>query len=745
MRWLSLLVVVAGVAFAWPAAAQREFIEDVDVNAPRAGIGDVDLDAPDVDTDVARPPPKLDAKDGRPAKDPKIDPKAKPKDAKASDTSDDAKAKDPKEAKDPKAATVETVVDGGGGFEVRATSRAALLEKLAPRVQAVRKGEFARARKLLGDIETGALDYGIAGIVDGFGFRALGIALARESAVAAEDGRLDDRSDLSEAARRVAPDDAAVLLELAHAQWRAGAAANALPLLGEAAAASLGDPTFVGAFVARGAAAAFFLICALLVVLVVVVAVPVLRLLAFDIWVFLPRGSHVVQGAALVLLAAAVPIVAGAGWVFAVLWILTLAVPYLSARARGVVVVAGVCAALLPTLAVYIGRGVAAPTSRAAVAWHALYDVDGDAARAALRAAEAKAPGGLTVEEKFALAVAARREGRIDEAQARFAALKERHSDVSYVHGGHGVLLATLGQDDAALTAFGLAVTRADPSAPFVPVVASFNASLLHHKAGHLDKAQAAIAPVTQHAALLAELRRATFRAPEEVVSHNRAFVDVMPPRRAVAALVLDAANEDGGDAADAAAVQAAIAQPLWHGLDRTSATALLLAFVVVWLLIAGLAPRLRLARACARCGAAASRRVDGKDVPVDICAGCFHVFVNTKSRVDAAVKLKKERSILFRARRRARTINLLSVVPGVGHLFAGAAVSGALLLTSALALGSVALVLVDAVVPAARVASPWSDAWVLVPLGVALVVLLLASVRTAADLADDERAGGRL
>src|SRR5204863_324941 len=73
----------------------------------------------------------------------------------------------------------------------------------------------------------------------------------------------------------------------------------------------------------------------------------------------------------------------------------------------------------------------------------------------------------------------------------------------------------------------------------------------------------------------------------------------------------------------------------------------------------------------CVRCGDPASRRVDGKDVPEDTCSQCFHAFVSTRSRIDAGVKLRKEREII-RRRTRAGRVNLgLGVVfPGAGHVY---------------------------------------------------------------------------
>ena len=727
MRAFAVLLVVCGAAAT--AGAQREFIEEVDdgPNKAEQRNDDVDLDAPDVPVAAVKPPIDPTRPDRPPVRDPKDPGPKDPKDPKA--PKDPTTAKEPVDAKDPEVLST--------SFEVRLTSRAAFLEKLAPHFMAAHKGETARARKLLPDIEQASLDFAMPGIRSGFQSRAVGLALARESEAAVADGRDDDAILLAEAARRTAPDDVATLAALAHVRWSAGDPVAALTSLGEIVPAVRSDPVALASVVARAAAVAFAVVLVLLALLAVVVAVPAFSLFAFDVWLSLPRGSHVVQGWALVLLAAAAPVVAGAGLVFSLLWILTLGVLYMGPRARVVAVVVGVLVAGLPFVTEVFARALVVPGSSAQRLHLALFDVDGEDDLEALRAAER---GGRTLSllENAALAVSARREGRLDESLTRWKSLVLGNGDVGWVHGGYGTALANAGQDDLALAELGLAIQRVEEGGRTGAITAAFNGSLIHHKAGRIDKAQALLASSSQNASeLIGDLRRATFRAPDETVGHNRAYVDVLPRRRALVTLAFAPSD-------DAAAVEASIARPLSHGLTGSTAAMALGLFPLLWLVLLAASKKLPVACACDRCGDPASRRVDGPDVPHGTCAACFHVFLSSKSRVDATVKLRKERAIFLRSRRRARLVLLLSLLPGAGHLFVGAAARG-IVLALLFAVCAAGVVVGLDLVPGPRPTSAWSSALLTAPFVVVAVIVFLVGLRSALLIADDERAGGRL
>jgi hypothetical protein len=128
-------------------------------------------------------------------------------------------------------------------------------------------------------------------------------------------------------------------------------------------------------------------------------------------------------------------------------------------------------------------------------------------------------------------------------------------------------------------------------------------------------------------------------------------------------------------------------------------------------------------------------------EVPEGTCSACYHVFLAKKSRVEPVVRLQKERQILRRGRLRAAFVWLLTVVPGGGHLFAGATIRGALLVgCAALATGVGGVA--SALLPGPGLASPWSTAALLLPPAVVLLATWVVALRGAADLASDERAG---
>ena len=713
------------VAVMWltcaPAQAQREFVEEV-----RTGnLNDVDLDAPDPVS--VKPPPTPVEPPSSTTKPPST----------TTSTKTPPSTKPPKPGKGPPPAIVAPVEPVEApvveeGFVVQLTDHDAFLEKLEPHFSGLQRGDLTRARKALTGIERGALEAAVHGVPGGYGAPALGQALVREAVAAAADARVDDANDLLLLSTQVAPTDLASAIARVAVRFKVEGPIAAISAVGDILGAVTSHPVDRGVLLARLGVVAVVSLLLLLAWLVLVVALPALPTLAFDLAMVMPRGTHIGQAVIVAVLVLVAPLMLGAGIVPSLLWVLALSFPYLARRSRVAVAVVATLAVSMPFLVKMTARGIASPSSSATILADALYDVDGVDAVRHLQQIEA-AGGAVDVLGQIALANAARREGRVDDAIARYRALVQRHGDLSFVHGGYGVALATAGEDDLALAELGLAAERArgEPGAEAVVVTAAFDASLLHHKAGRADKAQALLAPIAEgNTEMLAVLRRATFRALDEVVSHNRAFVEVLPPRRLLSGLESPAA---------AATVEAAIAAWLWRGLPTTTATVLLAAFLVVMAGLGAAAGRMKLAQACVRCGDPASRRVDGPDVPHDTCAACFHAFLSTKSRIDAGVKLRKENAIRRRNRRRSNTIIALSVWPGVGHLYAGASARG----LAFAVLGTVALtaaVVVSPVWPGPRAAIEVASWLAPLPFLVLFAVIFALGARSALGVADDER-----
>lgn len=723
-----LVVVMAISCWSFSAHGQREFIEEVEP-APRSSP-DVDLDSPD---------PAAEASTARSVVRP-VPPVTSP----ANDTSDRANT----------AGQGSGTADTGGlvppAVDVAATEPQELLpvfsiseggqqrfqEKVSRHFASVLRGEPGLSRKTVADVRQGAVEAAIHGVRGGFGASAVGQALVREARQAFDAGRPDEAAEIITAALEVAPSDLTTALGILQFRFDSVGPIEALGELGLVASALVADPIERGNIVARVAAVALLTVLLLLALGALVIALPVLPVVVFDLVTRLPRGVHPAQGWLLVATIGAAPFLLGLGIVPSMLWLCVMTVASMARRSRVVLCIMGALSVTAPSLVSVLATSWTAPSSTAAIVHRALFDVDGNDAVAKLTAAEA-AGAPLDLLARVAIANDARRAGRVSDALRRYRDLVQSHGDVSYVHGGFGVTLATAGDDDLALAELGLAMerARADHGSTVVASPAAFDASLLHHAAGMAGKANALLGPLAEsNPDGLVVMRRATVRAVDETVHHNRSFVEVLPPRSATQALL-------GGPAADV--VELAIGRLLWRGLPMQSATLLLAALVLLMVVVSALGPRIDMATTCTRCGAPSSRRADGPEVPSQTCAACFHAFVSTKSRVDAAVRTLRERSIYRRRHRRARLMVMLSVWPGAGHLFAGAGARGGVFAVVGTASALAALASSDGW-PGPRMHGDM-PVWMLVaPFGVAFCVVLAVSVRSALGLAAEERRGSR-
>jgi len=725
------IALIAAVVVAAPLLAQREFVEEVQ---PKPALGDIDLDAPDpvvTKPKTPPPPPPVAAPTPGPAPQSAPTPSPTPTPTPKPTPKPGANGKKPPP---PPPLPVPGTDAPAVSFTIVQTSRAAFVEKVAPHFAAVLRDDPARARKALTGVQQGALEAAVAGLPEGFAAPAVAQALMRGARRAADDGRVDDASELVDLGLALAPSDLGTVIGAMRVRLDTVGLTAALSMGGDVLSTVRANPVDLGNAATRTIAALIASILISLVVVVVTVAMPSLPIVAFDLGTRLPRGVHQLQLVAFVVVVALAPLVLGFGTLLWMLWVCVLAMIGIDNRRR---VAIGVVAALtlaLPPLVDELARQWTAGRSSAATLHRALYDVDGDDAVAALLAREA-AGSPVDAWGLAAIANAARRQGRVDEAVERYKALVKKHGDLSWVHGGYAVALATAGQSDLALAEFGLAIERArlEPGGAVVVGPAAFNASLLHHAAGRTEKAQSMLTAVTELGPDgLAKLRRATFRAIDEVVSHNRAFAEVLPPRRSV---------EPGTGAPGAEALATALGMGLW-GAPPSSAWPRLGGLVGLLAIIGIAASRTRTACSCVRCGAPASSRVDGPGVPAGTCAACYHAFISTTSRVDGAVRLRKENAIRRRATRRARLIILFSMWPGAGHLFAGAVARGVALSLLAGLAGVGALVVSDLWPgPGALELPPLA---LMAPLGVVCALLIAVAIRGALILADDERGGLR-
>lgn len=731
-------MLLALLAPAGGAGAQREFVEEVEPKK-QVDLDDVDLDAPDVgakptDPKKKPPDPAKPADPPKPGEPTKPGEPAKPVDGKPGEP---AKPGDPgKPAEPAKPADGLPAVPPPpppselGQVRVLETSYAALLEKWDVRAGSARKGEQARARAQLVEVREALKDFGVQGVPGAFHASGVATALVRESRRALDDGGLDDAMALVEAAEAADADLPLVPTMSARIKWSTGDIGGTVNALLAAAKLHRHDPLALSQLGARALAVVWLAAFAALALLALCVGLPALRYASFDVVLALPKGAAQGQIWLLLAMLGFAPLVVGGGPLLGALWLVTLAWLHLPGRARGVALVLGAVMVTTPFALDFASRLYGYAGSRADLAHRALYDVSGEPERARLRARPADA---LDLWEQAALAYQAKREGRLDEAATRLAALLERHPEASFARAELGVVRAVQGDHEGAVVELGKAA-----SADARLVAATFNTSVLQFRLGNTDKAEAAVRALPESARPVIEaFRVATFRAPDAVIAQNRAFVDVYPPP-------LDALRAGLADEELGRELEAELARGLTFGQTGERALVVCGAFPLVWLVLLALRKRLAPAQACVRCGSPASSRIDDKDVPADICGQCFHAFVSTRSRIDAAVKLRKERQIMLRGRRRSRTVRVLSLVcPGAGHLVAGAAARGALLSFLWAACGVTACFVVG-LVPMPRLDGPWGTTPGLVVVGAVAGVVWLTAQWSAWGLADDLSVRGR-
>jgi tetratricopeptide (TPR) repeat protein len=700
--------------------AQREFIEEIEPDADKKGTLDqFDLDAPDVAR--GKPDPKKPPVATKPTPQVKGDAGPAPAGASGDKDTPDAGAAETADGGVPD--------DGEGSFAVMVieTSHEALLEKWSVRGEAVRKGEVARAKKLLPDVEAALLDFGAQGLPGGVQSPAAASALVLEAKRALDDGSLESAQAAVELAQRAAPDLASVYTAQALVAWRAGDVGKTIDALLAAVRAHGRDPLALTSVAARALVVVVLALLSVLIAFTLLAGLRALRYLAFDVATLLPKGAHPAQVLALVALVAVAPFFLGAGPVFSSLFVLALTWMYLERNERVMVSIVAVVIVALPLALTAVSQLVSWPSSRAARAHRAMTTVE---ARAERRDIEALDAASRTALEQGALALTAKREGKLDDARALLDAVVQKHGDdpaVAWAHGEIGVLAALREDQETALKELGKAIAS-DPRLS----AASFNSSMIHFRAGDTRRAEEAVQTlVEKDPELLSGFRRTTYRAPDQAIVHNRAFVDVMP--RPIAAL-----TDPSGVASEAAEVEATLSRMLLRGQTGQRALGALAAFPLVFVLAFALRRKLKPARACVRCGDAACPRIDGPNVPEDTCSQCYHAFVSTRSRIDAGVKLRKERAITRRARRVSRFVLALSLVfPGAGHIYCGAAVRGALFVGLwTLGLGALSLAL--EIWPMPRLAGPWGQTPGLVLVGIYLVVVWALSLRSSFEAAAD-------
>jgi hypothetical protein len=502
------------------------------------------------------------------------------------------------------------------------------------------------------------------------------------AAVEIRDSRQALRSNLpaealshARTAVELAPDlpDAHLALARALLQTAPGKPGPALAAVGEALAAARREPHTLRAFYGDLASAAFASVFVAALAVVLLLLVRRLRLFLHDFH-HLPllRGTAYVQASFLGVVLLCTPVALGLGPV-AVAAVALLAVwLYLGLAERIVATVAIGALLALPAGAGAVARLTLWTGSLAETVHDLEHGAVSDAEAADLAASfEGRvAPAALHA----ALGRHHKRRGDLDAALREYALAAAADPRAPELQVNVGNVLFLKGDLEGAKAAY-LAATDRAAGDLVVLGAAHYDLSKLYLRT--TDMAQSAAAREKAEREAGEFLRR---HGSDDDFAANRYLVDVPVPDEKIRAL----AASDGIPGAVSGWLQKRLAGNLPRALWPWGFVAWLAG---LWAL-ALLAPRLRPARACERCGGASCRRCDA--AAGELCGQCVNVFVH-KGLVDARDRLRKEAQVRRRRQFVAVATRILSIVAGgAGQVFHGAAARGGLFLLATLFSGFV-------------------------------------------------------
>jgi tetratricopeptide (TPR) repeat protein len=584
----------------------------------------------------------------------------------------------------------------------------AIVEQWAARQRSLlprKTGSFRRDNALLAKI---LAEHGIHGQASGAqAFDLAHAAIANSVEIEAAD---DMEGALAEAelATQLAPDLPSAHARLAEVRFGARDFPGVIDALKTWGASIARNPWVRTAYLARAVVAVMVGLILALLLVGVVYLVRSFRLVAFDVHNALPRGAARWQVQLVLLTVTLLPLGLATGPLITALAWLALSFLYLSRRERIVTLLLVATTAGLPFAVDYGARLWSWQGSAAHDEHRALYDVGAVPVRDALRAAPERSP-----RADAALALADLRKGELKEANERWRALAKADPDTWWIQGNLGASTALVGEEDKAIAALKLAMrdTRA--------IAAAFNAAELYYRQGKTTEGEKATAFVSANGSNvdLDQFRAITYRSsPEEVVSHNRSLVlSPVPPAPLVDVLAASPA---------ATRIEREVAQVLYFGLQREVAAGIFGAVFLLLLALLKVSSRVQPSRPCGRCGAPASERYDGAEVPRDTCSACFHAFLSPSTTIEAGMKVRKERQVVSYQRRQRRLRRWLSLpIPGLGHLYSGAVVRGAIFADLALGVAAIGFAFLGPI-PWPELEG-WQDRGIFIGVAVGLYALL--------------------
>jgi len=533
---------------------------------------------------------------------------------------------------------------------------------------AVREQDPGRARAAAEEIRETMLELGIESLP------SVAVAEVREAERSLQAHAVDDALEHAAFAAGVAPDLPEAHLAVAQARLAREPTRPlaALAALGSGIAAAAREPHTVRAFLGDVAAAALAALFGAAAATVCLLFFSRLRLFLHDFH-HLPvvRSGTPVQATVLALVLLSLPVLFHSG-PFVVLFVAALAVwLYLSTPER-----ITATAALLAVLALpYLARGAAQLTAWQGTLADDVYALEhGDASpqRAAALVARASKEG-LPAPALEALGRYHKRRGDLVEARHYYEAAAASDPRAGDVQVNLGNVLFLQGDLDGAKAAYLAATDRGGSMSSLA--AAHYNLSKLYLRLAAVEQSTEARKKAQQEdpAYLARNGSDDDFRA-------NRWLVDVKLPVDRIAEL----ASRDQAPQAVMEAMRrrsaGALSGPGWPWLP--------LALVASLWGLAALAGRLDPSRACEKCGRPACRRCDG--VSAGTCGQCVNVFYR-QNVVDTRDRMRKEAQVRRHGLwRRIATRALAVTGGGAGHILAGQAPLGALILFALLFFGFV-------------------------------------------------------
>ncbi len=405
------------------------------------------------------------------------------------------------------------------------------------------------------------------------------------------------------------------------------------------------------------------------------------RLFLHDFHHLFPRAAVRGQTAALGALLLAVPALVGLGPLAAATAIALALVVYLGRAERAVVAAWLLALGLSPLLAGPLGN---------LVAWSEadqdLWSLERAGDFSVLPAVERRAAlPGARPEELFAVARAKKRTGDLDGAAGLYERALAARPDWPQALVNLGNVRFLQGREADALSLYTRAIQRRPGLA-----AAYFDLSRLHYRRLDFDPGQAARKRALDLDRSLLD-RYAEGEREGEGLRANRFLLDLP-----LASDHLAGALHPDDEALLAAEAARAVLGPVPAPYAPWAVAVVLAAFLG----LGALAPKLRRARTCEKCGRSACRRCDPEVGEGGLCGQCVHVYAR-KEAVDPAARLQKELAVRRYQERRRRWSGALAFVLSA-QVDGGRVVRGALLLAVALALAAIVVVPGGPIPPAA-------------------------------------------